>query len=270
MNRALQGGLALALALGAHVAAFAAMPKGSAESIPEAAGEGGAALISLAPAPADLADLIKAWESPPPVEPAPEALPDPVADAAPVLESVPDLPMPDAPAAVALPVPDPAPKADTPPEKPVVKAEAPAPKPKVAKAEKPKAEQPKDPAPPAQKAKGKGKGQTAGEGEQQTAGALSAGQVKSLTADWGAKIAARIERAKRYPSQAKGATGRVGLALTVAADGQLRGVKVRKSSGNPVLDAAAIATVKAASPFAKAPKGVPETRMSVTLRFEAP
>ena len=32
----------------------------------------------------------------------------------------------------------------------------------------------------------------------------------------------------------------------------------------------AIATVKAAGPFAKAPKGVPETRMSVTLRFDAP
>lgn len=269
-----QASVALTLALGVHVAGFVALPQGRVGAATQAAGEGGQSLISLAPPPEGLAALMTAWETPPAVAPEPATRPEPVAEVAPSLPDLSLAPMPDTPGVVSLPAPESAPKADAPPETPKVKAEPPAPKPKAKKpkSEEPKAEKPQveKAAPPAQKAKGKGKGPAAGEGAKASEGTLSAGQIKSLTADWGAKIAAKIERAKRYPAAANGAKGRVVLGLTVGPDGGLRGVRVKKSSGNATLDAAAVATVKSAGRFAKAPKGVGETNMTITLRFAGP
>jgi protein TonB len=67
----------------------------------------------------------------------------------------------------------------------------------------------------------------------------------SLMAQWGGGIRARIERQKRYPRGTR-ASGTVHLTLTVSGAGQLLAAKVRQSSGDRALDAAALQAVQRA------------------------
>lgn len=271
MSRLLQAGLACAVALGAHVAAFAAMPRDNGPAGLNAAGEGGEALISLAPAPQEVADLIAAWETPPEPTPEPVAPKAPETEVAPAMPEPVALPQPTAPGVVALPEAEPLPKADQAPEAPAPKLIASKPVDSKTPEKKPKpAPEKTAPAAPAQKAKGRGKGAAAGDTGKDQSATLSNGQIKQLQAEWGSRIRAKLERAKRYPAKANGAAGKVVLSLVVAADGRLRAVKVKQSSGNAALDGAALATVKAAGRFPKAPKGVPESSVKVTLRFDPP
>ncbi|MEY8843169.1 TonB family protein, partial [Cribrihabitans sp. XS_ASV171] len=85
---------------------------------------------------------------------------------------------------------------------------------------------------------------------------LSKGQQAKLQQEWGAKILARIERAKRYP-RGTNASGQVQLVLSVARSGQLLGVTARRSSGNAQLDQAALDAVRRAGRFPAAPSGLP-------------
>lgn len=270
--------LATGLALGAHLAGFAVVDGSAARAGAEAAGEGGEKAISLAAATADIAALITQWETPPDSAKAPAPPKTPVAEVLPSLPAPEVAALPVAPTAVSLPEPEAAPKAEAAP-KPVAKsappkAETPVaedrPKAKDDKA-KPKAEKPDpspNPATPAQKAKGKGKAAIAGQGTKGKAASGEAGKLQRLADEWRAAIASRLERAKRYPVQANGAKGRVGLRLVIGADGHLKSVKVTKPSGHAALDAAALAAVKSVGRFPKAPKGLGDAGVNVQLRFE--
>ncbi|PYF08683.1 outer membrane transport energization protein TonB [Rhodobacter viridis] len=92
-------------------------------------------------------------------------------------------------------------------------------------------------------------------------GAAPQGAAASLTARWGAQIRSRIERA----AEGGGATGTVGLRLTLSQTGRLAGAAVARSSGNPVLDRMALRAVKRAGPFPAAPVGLPGARFAFTL-----
>lgn len=66
-----------------------------------------------------------------------------------------------------------------------------------------------------------------------------------------AEIRRRIEQAKRYPSQAREQhiEGKVGVRFLIQSNGQVADVKVTRSSGTSVLDAAAVQAVQHSAPL---------------------
>jgi protein TonB len=108
---------------------------------------------------------------------------------------------------------------------------------------------------------------TANNGEGETAQVLS---TTALTGDYIKHnfnyISRRIRDCLIYPTQAKktGIQGTVKIIFTIEKDGSASSIAVGTSSGNSNLDAAAVNSVKAASPF-KAPPAV--VRLSVPVVF---
>lgn len=74
-----------------------------------------------------------------------------------------------------------------------------------------------------------------------------------LRAAWGAAIHAKIQRNMRYPRGARN-SGTAKLALQVASNGALRGLKLTRSSGDAKLDEAALRAVSRAGRFEPAPR----------------
>ena len=93
----------------------------------------------------------------------------------------------------------------------------------------------------------------------------TAGRVQDLRASWGAAIRKKIERRKSYPRGAGKAAGTVTVQLTVTRAGGLATVALARSSGHPVLDAAALSVVRQAGGFPKAPAGLTEPSYVFTL-----
>lgn len=120
---------------------------------------------------------------------------------------------------------------------------------------------------PARMAAGAGGGATQGAATAppRAAAAPNPAQEQSLMAQWGGQIMARIERAR---PRVRG-SGQVMLALQVARSGQLAGVSVSRSSGDPALDAAALAAVSRAGRFPPAPEGLTNASygFSLPIRF---
>lgn len=276
--RAAGFGLCLLLAVGLHVAVALRLDPVTGGSA--AAGDEGRALVSLAAAPEQIAALVRRWDTPP----------DPV-PAAPTLPAQPDATLPDtappdaatsdtAPAAPALPLlAQPMAEAPALPDRAMAQTAAPrdAPRrsprpparpdpvsqPQSQPTSQPRRTPPDQPAPqssqpaqPAQRASGSGGGGAAGARQQDRAATLSPAQQQSLQARWGARIRQQIERRKRYPRAARGATGRAVVMVTVARDGGLRGVSLAASAGHPALDQAAVQSVRAAGRFPAAPQGL--------------
>jgi len=82
--------------------------------------------------------------------------------------------------------------------------------------------------------------------KKQTALLGSKGNNKILT-----KIKTKIERAKKYPKLARrmGIQGRPSVEFEINADGSLKYVKIRRSSGEDILDNAAVDAVTNAAPL---------------------
>ena len=81
-----------------------------------------------------------------------------------------------------------------------------------------------------------------------------------------------IERQKRYPAYAKkmGIKGKVTVIFIIRPDGHVSRLRITKSSGHKILDRAAIAAIKNASPFPKPPAKLFKTfaPLKVTIVFE--
>ncbi|MBE0454059.1 MAG: TonB family protein [Roseovarius sp.] len=192
---------------------------------------------------------------------APTHLPPWTAEASPARPATPERASPNAPRPEA---PEP-PRTATLPEIDRRTAEAPAPPHPGARPTEKAAQKPSRPAPPraAQTARGTG-GQEAGGAAQSHAPArLDSATRTSLMGQWGGAIRSRIERQKRYPSGTR-AQGTVHLVLDVGGDGRLLAVAVSRSSGDPRLDAAALAAVRRARLPAK-PDRLPGTQHRFTL-----
>lgn len=269
MRALLEGGLFLTAAAGLHLLALSVVtaPDGAAG----ASGDDGTERLTLAAASASLSALVQAWETPPDVTPVILAPKPPAQSDTPLPRPVtdrPPLPTADGPA---LPMPQDAaqdPVLDTAPA-------TPQPRPAPAHAEQKPAEPPKPkPRPTSDSSAGQkaaGTGQTAAAGQNRAGSAsLSAGQARSLTAQWAGQILTRIERRKRYPSVARGRDGVVGLRLTLGADGMLRGVSITRSAGNAALDRAALQAVQRVGRFPPAPKGLsgPSFSFDLKIRFD--
>jgi periplasmic protein TonB len=285
-----------ALAAGLHLALLAGWPGGA----PEAAGDGGAASLTLAGASGAVEAMVADWDAPPAVAEA-VAMAAPVAgeaaSAAPlgdtgperraaaplaevpaeapprVIEDAPDLlPTPElasaaprlqAPTAVGAPL---APGAEARPARP----EAPArPQPVEAAASPPVAEAPPAPATrprarPAQVAAGTGAAGGRGARNEAAVAGLSDSARRSIVASWGAEIRARVEAGKVHP-RGLSASGRPVVRITVARSGALEDVRVIQSSRVAALDEAAVRAVRQAGRFPAAPGALDLARVSFDL-----
>ncbi|MBN2905513.1 MAG: energy transducer TonB [Rhodobacteraceae bacterium] len=304
MRRLAEFALFMPLAAGLHVVAFglASGPPGGGG----AGGMGGDASVTLAAAPPAMAALVRDWQAPPklltdaqtPVAPAaltapalpalaeqllrrtpprplaippgpnaaPAALSAPPAPARPRLAErltpLPDAPLPDRAAQTTpdrAPETSPAPSAPTPPRPEAT----PAPQAKPAPA------RPATPPAQAQRAKGAANTAQSGSASSATAPALSPARMRSLHAEWGAGILARVTRHHHYPRGTR-ASGRALVELVVGRDGRLISARLAHSAGDAVLDRAALNAVHSAGRFPAAPQGLRQASYSFTLplRFD--
>lgn len=82
---------------------------------------------------------------------------------------------------------------------------------------------------------------------------------------WQRSLVARIEKAKRYPAQARGSQGIARVAFVIDREGQLITAAVVESSGSSILDAEAVDMLRRAAPFPQPPLRSSEQTMSFTL-----
>lgn len=79
---------------------------------------------------------------------------------------------------------------------------------------------------------------------------------------YNALVVGHLARFKKYPAAAGDAVGTVTVVFTLSRDGKVIDVKVTKSSGNHLLDEAALANVRRADPFPRFPAAKPGTEES--------
>ncbi|NVO25005.1 energy transducer TonB family protein [Donghicola mangrovi] len=265
------GFLMLATVLHGGVALIGA-PEGGVQS----AGAGGADLMSLTASSESVAAMVAAWDAPPPAPAAPPVMqaPTPVMTAPEMpIPSVPDMPV----IGLALPQAEVPPTA---PELPTVDHSTPDPAPKMTSLSPPVRPTPPVRTKPAKvapkasaassasngaKASGAGDGTAAGtQGSAQVA-TLSPARERSLIAEWGASIRARI--ARNVPRGA--GKGTATLRVVVGSDGALHGVTLAQSSGDAQIDRLALLAVERAGPFPAAPKGLKAHAQSFKLPIQS-
>ncbi|ATG44282.1 tonB-like protein [Phaeobacter piscinae] len=277
MKRAAELTVFAGIATVIHVALFASAPKSGAE----ASGGGGDAMVSVQAASATVAEMVETWERPPQTQPQIDTALTPP-QTAPTAPVVPQFELAQAPSAarqiaLAKPTPDDKLQLDAtppPPPPPPPNAE-PQPDPDLRPRAKPRPKQ--EPTPQtaqkakqtsagraAQRAAGSGGSAQAGQAGRAAAATAQAGQQAKLKSIWGAKIRARVERRKRYPSGARG-NGKVIVRITVARNGQLISHRIARSSGNAALDQAALQAVARAGKFPAAPKQLSLNQMTFNL-----
>jgi len=100
-------------------------------------------------------------------------------------------------------------------------------------------------------ADGEAAGTTAAKGKK----GKTAASGNASASNYPGKVVSKLRRALRYPpeARAKRLKGEVQVAFTVSASGSVSGVRVVRSSGSPVLDKAALDTVRRAAPFPAIP-----------------
>lgn len=78
------------------------------------------------------------------------------------------------------------------------------------------------------------------------------------------KIVRKLRRSLRYPRKAK-VRGEVHVRFVVSANGSARSIRIVRSSGSPILDKAALDTVRRASPFPAIPREAGRKSWSFTV-----
>ena len=257
MMRFIEGIVFTTLAAGVHVGLWYAAPGDLGSS---ASGDQGAHRASLV--------AVKLWQTAPAVtqatpvaQPAPDIATDPaiITQPAPPPVARPGVQALMPPAAIQ------APNVDSTPPSPPVQQAAPAPQTEPWPATRPTA-RPAQAAAPSPAKQAAGQGQTAAKG---TAGAAQTqsqapAQSTALRAEWGARIHRKIQRNMIFP-RGNSAGGTAKLVLSVSRTGQLRAVRLIRSSGDADIDQAAIRAVQRAGRFAAAPKGLGDDAYDFSL-----
>lgn len=105
-----------------------------------------------------------------------------------------------------------------------------------------------------------------GDGVGGRAGPAGGGWPGRGGADWRQLLRDKIERAKRYPPEARrsGIEGTTEVQFRIVEDGRVEEVTVVKSSGFPILDQASVETIRRAAPL----PGIPGTiRIAISYRL---
>jgi len=283
MSRAVEFTIFLAIAVAVHMAAFATSEKAGGAS---SSGEDGTALVSLQASSSSVANMVAKWEQPTEIVMPPEVSPQQFATpnvpptmsnrqtsnpAQPMLTSMPQvLPMPTENTAYQVVTTSPQPPEPQAPQAATPSDTAPVARPNTQPVDtRAQQVQVQAPASTAQRAAGQGGGAAAGTSAPDGSATLSQNQERSLLASWGGELRATIERRKRYPAGARGVSGTVTVRLSMGRDGRLQGVSVARSSGNSLLDRAALEAVRSARRFPAAPRGLtrPSYVFSLPMQF---
>ncbi len=246
----------------------------------ESGGQGGDALISLSYVPPTVAELVETWEAP---RETPQQLVTEIATPDVTAVKTPPLPQfelaqaPTAAAQIQLFQPQKQEEVVVDTDAPPEPEPQPKPKPNTVAKPKPKSQpKPKKAVVAKQTSDGRAEQKSAGSGGRSEAGAgrkaaatTSPGQIQKLESVWGAKVRGAVVRRKRTPRGAKG-SGTVLIYFKVSRDGALLAHRIRRSSGNPLFDKAAIKAVTSVKRFPRAPKKLPRKsgEFLVPLQFE--
>ena len=89
--------------------------------------------------------------------------------------------------------------------------------------------------------------------------------------NWKTQLVAKLERSKRYPSEARGDQGIAQLAFSVDRQGGVHNARIVRSSGSSVLDHETLALVQRAQPLPPPPPEVSGAQIpiSVPIRYNA-
>jgi protein TonB len=89
--------------------------------------------------------------------------------------------------------------------------------------------------------------------------------------NWKTQLVARLERSKRYPSEARGDQGTAQLAFSVDRQGNVHNARITRSSGSSVLDHETLALVQRAQPLPPPPPEVPGAQIPIVvpIRYNA-
>ena len=85
--------------------------------------------------------------------------------------------------------------------------------------------------------------------------------------NWKSQLVARIERYKRYPSEAqsRGEQGVAQLAFSIDRSGGVHHARIVRSSGSSLLDRETLALIERAQPLPPPPPHVPDSQLSVVV-----
>jgi protein TonB len=89
--------------------------------------------------------------------------------------------------------------------------------------------------------------------------------------NWRSQLVARLERYKRYPSEARGESGIAQVAFRVDRSGGVHNVRIARSSGSSLLDRETLALLDRAQPMPTPPPDISESELSVVapVRYNA-
>jgi protein TonB len=89
--------------------------------------------------------------------------------------------------------------------------------------------------------------------------------------NWKSQLVAKLERSKRYPSEARGDQGIAQLAFSVDRQGGVHNARITRSSGSSVLDHETLALLQRAQPLPPPPPEVPGAQIPiiVPIRYNA-
>ena len=285
MTRFFELGLFVAAAIAAHIVFFVSTPT----SGQDAGGVGGEATLSIAAAAPTVVEMVEDWGRPPETTQQVTFNETPDILASTDLAQLPQFQHPLAPRAsvrlnvlettklgqadidttpATVPAP---PKPRKPEEKPEPEKPVQQVKPKPKEQPNPKAQTAKKETAgrAEEKSAGNGGSAHAGKTRQSKTASLSKGQHQELKAVWGSRILRRIEKRKRAVRGLK-KDQRAKVWIHVANTGQVLDYGIRKSSGNPRIDDAALNAVRRSGTFPKAPNGFPgtEIKTSFWISFE--
>lgn len=92
-----------------------------------------------------------------------------------------------------------------------------------------------------------------------------AGMHSNALPNWQSALMARLERAKRYPSEARGERGTALLAFSVDRRGGVHGARIARSSGSAALDRETLALAARAQPLPPPPAELTGAQIPVTV-----
>ncbi len=262
--RFLEGIFFVSLAGVAHLGVWSTTPQTGGNT---PAGADGQNTLTVSAAQASHAVLLEKWDRTPTTAPTPAAMTAPNATPAPTVSPPNEIATTALPAGQLAPV-GPAPRLpqiDT----------APPPPPQITPSQdlaklRPQARPPTPESAPQKRqvAAGTGGQSAQGASEQTAVSARTGAQSKALMAQWGAKINAKIQRNVIYPSGTF-ARGTAKVRLAIRSDGRLTQVSLQRSTGDAVLDRAALRSAKRAGRFARAPAGLDKASyvFSISVTF---